>query len=421
MRRIAGRICCVVGSLLAIGAAPPLAPPISPISPDFTLSSRPPLIWLLQKDRLLASLTAQPGVTDPLTPYIAVRGQVNYNGRPVTAELLTDDATAIYILQTRDAKGMDGQMIDTPSKALALLADRNTAFLWPALTAWVGQDMGALRDRMLTRARTIYEDGGRGRARQVSGAMAGNRVAATLNYASALVDAGRRDDAVALVRISFDLLRTEPKHDDFDLSMLGMRLERMLQYYQPDALPGIDAALDAAIPASSPYYVNLEINRADIRASAGQYADALALLDRAERGFHSSKRYNISGTGSEFSAIRACALNGLGRIEEARTLLDGLPDARAKTPAFNESASTIRWRTLICMKDVAGVARMMRSELADDTLVSISTLQLQPAGMSHNPNARIVDTALRADPVLAAAFAARSRVLPPPMNAAINW
>ena len=88
-------------------------------------------------------------------------------------------------------------------------------------------------------------------------------------------------------------------------------------------------ALAETTLGNSQYAINARVNRAALLLRRNLYADALAVIDPAWRQWQASPAYDkVGGSERQFAWIRACALNGLGRHDEADQAFRPVLDAR---------------------------------------------------------------------------------------------
>ena len=172
---------------------------------------------------------------------------------------------------------------------------------------------------------------------------------------------------------------------------------------------------------TSPYAVNATVNRAATLAYEGRYAEALTAIDGAwARYLKDNRGDKVPGSERQFSWIRACALHGLGRTDEARGAMPVLQDDREIKDAdfVIEPDNDLKLRIATCTRDGPEFARLIARDLRRVGR-SPALLLLQPAYIPRG-NYRAIMATVRADPALKAAAASLMRTLPPEMTAALN-
>src|SRR5690606_7451199 len=109
---------------------------------------------------------------------------------------------------------------------------------------------------------------------------------------------------------------------------------------------------------SSDFRLNLLINRASYLAVDGRYREALHDADAALAGaLRGPARLQVAGSRRHFDWVRACALAGLGRRDEARALAAGVAASEEPFSALVvlETSGSIRRRMNLCMRDATSV------------------------------------------------------------------
>ncbi|WP_010183254.1 hypothetical protein [Sphingomonas sp. PAMC 26605] len=203
----------------------------------------------------------------------------------------------------------------SPRSGIEMLIDRQFSAIWPEIERWAGDDLSVQRRAALANARATFEASGTSDA--------------SLAYAQALTLTGHRSEAIALIDEWF-VADTAPD-DQWDRSMAVVKQGRWLAE-QGDRAEGIKrmrAALDVPAKANSGIE-NIVPNLVLQLILAHDYAAAIATLDRypptpATLESPAAAGYSI--------ALRACALEGLGKHDPATDLLKRLrtvyPTAKA--------------------------------------------------------------------------------------------
>lgn len=371
---------------------------------------------------------------DPFAHLIKARAPVTWEGKPANAELLIHGAAAAVQLAAPARAPTPVIFITTPAEALAVLADVRLAPLWPALLDWAGADLVRLREmRIETAARAYNREIAAPPATTTSDSLVTPRTRAFATFAVALAQSGRLEAAMKLIdqRIADAEVTGDAARDRFDEMQLVVRRAR-LQFETGEAAGAIAALDDAtkAYASETEYLLNLDVNKASYLAYAGRYAEALTLIEGAEAKFRATEEtpdeYKVGGSGRQFAWIRACALHGLGRRDEAARVF--APILRATREPVDDSAAlelndSIRARGLSCMGDAEGLAGLLFDALsASDAFASTSYVWLQPARVRRGQSEarRTVYARARRDPRLAGLLEGRFRELPPIFSPALN-
>ena len=312
--------------------------------------------------------------------------------------------------------------------ALEILGDRRLQFMWPALLAYGGNDLALLRERRLRATRKALEDANRVDVADNTGESTVRPVArALLQYANALVDAGRAEQAVTMLRQAIARPIRDEEFGDIEFVVLSSRLASVLRNNGQDAAVVLRQFDDAsAALGASEMAVNLDVNRTAYLAEYGRYAEALAAVDRAEASFnsiHSSGNANsdpVPGSDRQFTWIRVCALHGLRRREEAAAaMLPLVLRSEPRDPQFTLSSNReLRMRLRACMRDADGLAEELIARLSSPDGWGVPLL-LQSGFRSVIHDPAMVE-ALRAHPRLQNLMASRVRELGPELRPAMN-
>lgn len=194
--------------------------------------------------------------------------------------------------------------IIAPADGVTLLIDRRYAPIWPAVEAWAGGDLSAQRAALIASARAAFT--------------LDPAPAARLHYADALAATGSRAEAIGLVGDWLDTL-AEPGEDAYYRAMAASKLGRWLsESGRADVAVARMRAELQKLPKDEPARGNIVPNLANIMLLAHDAAGALALLDRETPA---AKDMESPSTVGIFVTLRACALEGLGRHEQAVALL----------------------------------------------------------------------------------------------------
>jgi len=326
------------------------------------------------------------------------------------------------VLTVSDDKGFLGRLpIETPNDALAILADSEMERLWGPLLDRAGADLVKLRDGMLARAEQGWRQGlaFRRSRNAVESLSVDQGVHSLLIYAQALNSAGREDQAIGLLRQW--LAESAGAADTYDVTLVAMRLAAI--HSSRGDLDATLAALmagRAAVARDKDYRVNIDINRAAFLAEGRRYAEALNVHDQALKDFGKSG-LNLAGSLLQFAWIRACALKGLGRPDEAERAMASTresADVLFHRGAILPPSAEVRLRGYLCLGDKDGLVRELAANAAQDYALNGWLLLLQH-GRRH-PRQQELWQAVRADPRVVQAYAGRLRQLPPELIPALN-
>ncbi|MFK3888656.1 hypothetical protein [Sphingomonas sp. NPDC079357] len=314
-----------------------------------------------------------------------VQGTARIAGIDSAVELKTGDGAGV--LRYRPLAGSTAWVevpLDTLAPVLAVLADDRLAFLHAPITRWAGDDLVPLRDAMIARTRTAWEQGRAGtRAAQPSQGAVRTRVRALLQYAVALREAGRGAEAIDTLRQERDANPLTSDWDRAEWSTVSNALANtmMEQGRTDDAVALLDQTV--ARLGGSPYAINVDLQTASILALDGRYAQALPRVDRAERGFvaMAARMSVVPGATAQFDSVRACVLHGLGRTAEAAAALARIdqaakPTSRRYAPPANRDLVE---RAALCMRDPDSLVSVWQRDLDHLPAGSQMLVSAQPA------------------------------------------
>lgn len=386
------------------------------------------LAMLMLQPAALSPLPAPKVVAraDPMARYVRAEGQVAAPGVGTRVRLLiSGDDAALQVSANgkeewlRPLLGVD--------EVLTVLADTRLSFLWPALLEWAGSDLAGLRDRQLEERRLGAMTGTSRESFIAAERLSRNRTRALMQYATTLARSGRRAEAIALLRAQLRPVRKSGSRRAFETMMIGLRA---VGIYRTDAAYGSALALLDELQRmelGKDFQLNLDVNRASLLAQSGRYAEALTLIDNALAQFSAlnidDENYAIGGSGRHFAWIRACALKGLGRNDEARSAMAAVA-TRGEVVQDEyvpvELTDSIRFRGQVCMRDADGIISDLLAELeGDHSLGSTAFLLAQPAARERSAWRSLLSTVFE-DPRIKAALAGRARMLPPEFDAALR-
>ena len=368
-------------------------------------------------------------ITPPAVAVTPVRGTVATDDGPVAVELVAEPGRQARLLTTGPvAKGREVTRLITPSQVLALLLDRRLVFLWPSLTAWAGPDLVALRDRMLTESAAAYA---RGKALDPKTKKSFNsgKAAATADRADMLSNAGRFDEGIDLLSTTIERWPTRTALERADRSGLVLRQASLLA-----ASGKVDVALARletfeAQAQSRSEALNVVVNRALLLALSGKYRAALDAVDKVQ-GMYASYKDTLGGAlqivpGAQryFDTVRACALNGIGRREEASALMASLaPEGKPRSLLHPVKSNTeVRRLANLCLRDAAGLGASIAESLDRAPLPLPEELLTYVASSFRSTMFdQALSDAARSDPRYAAAAQGIIRPTPPELLPALN-
>lgn len=339
-------------------------------------------------------------------------------------ELLVDGEEAALRTRVTGASTPKFFNLTRPDDVLMLLADRRLEALWAPLTDWSGPSLELMRARMIRRFRsaalTARPDMPAG---STSESTVRPQVRAILQYASILDLTGHGAEAEDMLREHLAGMRPKLGGGWRGVEWQSVASAIAWSRKQRDDPKGAIAEYEAIERAlgSSPFAVNATVNRAAALAMDGQYAPALATIEQAwARYLKDNRGDKVPGSERQFSWIRACALQGLGREAEARAAMPRLSDDRefSDEDFVVEPDNDLKIRNAMCMRDGSEVARLIARDFRRVGR-SPALILLQPAYVPRGDSRAIID-AVRADSALAAAARERMRTLPSEMSAALN-
>jgi tetratricopeptide (TPR) repeat protein len=322
--------------------------------------------------------------------------------------------------------------LNTVSSALSILADARLSALWPALIEWGGPSLDKLRSRQVEESRLSYVAGYTSiNPRNTAESTASlNDARPMMQYASTLSDTGDVKKAIFMLQQSLffrkvnSQLTTDLGRSDYTL--ITLRLASALNE---------DGRVDEAIAAlrdaegvlgNDPYAINLQVNRAAFLAENGKYAEALTLIDQAQRDYEAqpkknSERAKVAGSYRQFDWIRACALNGIDRTKEAKSIFYGLQKNKEPKDKYFVVSSNLEllFRAAVCMNNPDLVSEAFIENLNDQPLGSPVALLMQPSRNLRFFNREMAEQ-VRANPAVKAALDERMRILPKELEPALN-
>lgn len=349
---------------------------------------------------------------------------MNWPGGWGKVELIVRDDRAELVSHELGGTTRRLRMIATPDDALAVLADERLAFTWPALLKWAGDDLQILRDRALAQAKEAAEGNARSLPalnRMQQGIGGDNR--AILQYIKILRDTGHFDEALAFAK---ERLAALPRGStaDFMRSDLRLRIADLLiaQGFVDQAIETLRNSISEQT-RPTPFQINEKTTLAEVLAISGHYDEALVAVDAAIEAFKQSSPglfpsyEKTPGSMAYFSALRGCALYGLGRKEEAIALFARIKDQPGLTSSFSEFEEA-RIMGISCMRDPDLLAAEIVQRIKTAPPAGQIMIWLQGTEL-YGPAAKVREQALSRE-VVVKAMAGRVRLLSGPLEPALR-
>ncbi|AOH84817.1 hypothetical protein AWL63_13445 [Sphingomonas panacis] len=246
-----------------------------------------------------------------------------------------------------------------------------------------------------------------------------------LHYAKVVADAGRPQDAVTLLEQRYATFTKDPAQAASRIFLLAR--EAIIRFDAGEREAAIDllerAAQDASLEGE--YKLNIDVNQAMLQARAGQYQAAFVVINDAWRRFDAQnadaeESFKVPSSEANFAWIKACALDGLGQHEKARSLMAQIDAGTPRSPDRAVEAQA-RINGFVCMHDDASLADEFVAQLATAIPLSDVFVLMQPESHFDARERATVAAALRR-PVVAESLAVRARLLAPAFQPALeNW
>ena len=261
----------------------------------------------------------------------------------------------LYRLRTGDAATATQLLpsVLSPHAGVAMLVDRRYAPIWPAIGQWAGNDLSVQRGALLAAARATFETSETPETR--------------LAYAQALVDTGHRGEAITLIE---QWLQTDAANTDMWVrSMAVLKQGRWLaeEGERAEGIRRMRAAVDApAQPESG--IENIVPNLVMQLLLAQDFGGAIAMLDRHPPSADTLESPVAAGY---FVALRACALQGLGKHDQAAAQL-------ARLRSVYPTAKTAGDYAVACVAPIdeqaaRWIATVRDPDTRNDALVALET------------------------------------------------
>lgn len=289
----------------------------------------------------------------------------------------------------------------SPDDYAVLLADKRAEAIWPDLEAAAGPHLEKAWTFELRDLETTWKGSGDYRAAAA--------------YARGLCDRRQYSRVIELFAPLFEpkALRT----DQPSLELVAAPLARALVAAgrRDDALNLLRRLTSAWPLEADPRGINIVSNLASQALSQLQYAEAVEVVDRA---FALLPKHRLSADQPGFlgmQTVRVCALHRLGMDERA------LPAVQLIASKWQTSPSA-SLTMLQCLGRTEDARRLLMALLADeqgrDLALRFMQRRLEPESLPHALLLRPVADSLRSDPALLTEVAKYGRVLPFPLNEA---
>ena len=379
---------------------------------------------------LFGSLVPVAGASSQQSPQHAAPGgsgaheSVRWGDKAGEAEFHIVGDTAVITLRLPSNEVLLVRRIENPDDALAVLADQRLRFSWEAVLRWAGSDLVVLRDKALLRARAAADVGlpngdPRGPAEETSGALQ----ASILQYARILTQSGHRKEAINTLNRQLSLT-TATADSKYDRMMLVIKLASIL-FEGGDTSQAIEV-LDKQVKDATTLpdaRLNYQVALAQYLARSGSYNRALEIITNASAQFsvstpQDSESVKVPGSDAQFSWIRACALNGVGREAESRTIMASL-DTASHPVDLSPLIRQVRLNAFLCMKDHKQLSAELSNLIATEPPASELFQFIQPGNRSYLPERAVLAMALK-NPMILNATSGHVRFLDGPLTPAVR-
>ncbi len=370
---------------------------------------------------------APPALQDDMAPFVRATAQTMFESRDTRIEFIVREGIPMVRFTPGWGHTVDVWLLRDHASVLRVLADQRFSGLWPAVVEWGGPDMRKASDALVRLTQLAYSTQLDLGPRTTAENTGGLRARTVLQYADALHAAGRRDEGVALLRKTL-AEADAARWDIAESNVVRLRLAGTLHGDGQSEAAITELRIGEANPSEGAYALNYEVNRAAFLAEDGRYAEALATIgDVTDHYFgHQSRKYRhhgerVPGSGREFDWIRACALKGLGRDDEAQALIAGLRAAPEPPDEgfFPPTNFQVNVRADLCFGDVEGLVHDFLRALRPNAIAPVALLWLQPERVL-DPRRDALLARVRADPRIAAALAGLMRPFPAALVPALN-
>jgi hypothetical protein len=325
-----------------------------------------------------AALAAAPTVAE------TVKGRADIAGVSTIVELQTGSDEAVLRHRPADnSVGWTRYPIRVVDDAVPILPDMRLAFLWPALEQGAGADLTGLRDRSLASTRAAWAARKPGLAgKTVPELSVRPPVLAAMQYAAALASAGSQREAADLLESQIAAIDLKRERDAVEISMLAA-IAASYRRADDDPQSAIRLLRSATERlGTSPYALNTQLSLAALLAETGAFHQALDIGDAARARFQGTlpKGTAVANALPQFDWVRACALAGLGRLEEARATMAAVEQAvqvdarRVRLPQVRDH----EYRGHVCMGNADALAAAWKRDAAGPSIGSVTFTLAQP-------------------------------------------
>lgn len=360
---------------------------------------------------------------EQFTPFVRASQQVRIDGRNPRVDFIVRNNVP-FLGFSRGRRRTEVSLLRGPDELLLLLADRRFEPLWAAITEWGGPGLEHAAAQSVELARLLYNFGGSVAPSTTGQSSARSSTRGLLQYATALQNAGRTAEAEALLRDALAGPPAASAAEQVESAMMrlqlvaGYRLSGDTEAELSELIRGEEALRD------TDFAVNFTVNRAARLAEIGRYAEAFEAIEMARADFDTTEQGDaVPGSNRQFDWIHACALNGLGRTEEAASLMESVYSAREPSDRVfvTDSNFQVRMRAHLCMRNREGAVRELLASMQDeDALVSNAWVFLQPGLQSVSTSQSELLAEVRQNPRIIAATENRMRELPSELVPALN-
>lgn len=302
-------------------------------------------------------------------------------------------------------------LLDRPEVAVALLADRRYEDFWPLLLRFGGENGDKLVEVALrTRLTRVNETPRKARAGDALASSLDEKSRQAVAEAKILSTWGLTEAALARLDAVLPVPDAKGKiagNDNF--LWVGIQLQRANALRAAGRIDDVLAtysAVEANKLIDAEYRANATVNKAALLAELARPVEALAAIDKVSKMVEAAAAENeIEGSRRQVLWIRSCALDKLGRTQEAQTLVQGIFGAQPSVPnslfAANGPSLEVRYRW--CVLDRAWIARSISDDLKS-SLPAPGSVQLVYGGLDF-PRYRAFVDAGRAELIPAEAVA----------------
>lgn len=291
------------------------------------------------------------------------------------------------------AEGAIGTIGD-PEHLAALMVDRRYEAMWPRLEEWGGPGLHEQSRRHLEELRREWDGSG--------------GFDTATNYARRLASMRQFNAVSALFAPMYDKPGLSADVDGIELLAPSVARSLAALGRRAEAERLLERVAALMPPDGSGRDLNVLAAKMMLDVAEQRWAE---VMPRADLFMASAKAVGPSvndGAVRQVRAFRACALQGLGRTDEARTELAQLLLAQAAQPS-------VAWTMLGCVGDVAAGRDFLVARLADERTRDWALRIVQPGsaatGLAQDRATHAFREKVRRNPAVLAAVAKVGRVL----------